>query len=288
MPESVRGVGLLDRAPVRVIAVTSGKGGVGKTTVAINLALALAASGQRTFLLDADLGLGNVDVMLGLKPGRNLTDVLEGRCVLDEAVVAGPGGLQVVPASSGVQRMADLSAGEHAGLIYAFSELRSEADALVVDTSAGISAGVIGFCNAAQEVLVVVCNEPASVTDAYATIKVLNQDYGRRRFRVLVNMAESAQEGQMLFGKLQEVTERFLDVTLDLVATVPDDPSVRRAIQRQRALMDCYPKSPAAAAFGQLGRRAATWPLPEAPSGRLEFFVERMVKAGQRPGQVPA
>lgn len=274
--------------PVRVIAITGGKGGVGKTTVAINLACALAARGRRTLLLDADLGLGNVDVMLGLKPARTLADVLEGECSLGEAVMPGPGGVGIVPAASGVRRMADLGPREHAGLVHAFSGLQSEVDALVVDTAAGIAAGVVGFCGAAQEVLVVVCNEPASITDAYATIKVLHQDYGRRRFKVLVNMARSQEEGQMLFGKLHEVTERFLDVTLDLVATVPEDPWVRRAIQRQRALLELYPASPAATALKKLGERADLWPLPCSPSGSLEFFVERTIDAATNERQVLA
>lgn len=275
-------------APVRVIAVTSGKGGVGKTTVAINLAYALARLGRRTFLLDADLGLGNVDVMLALRPARTLAHVIDGECSIGQTVLQGPGGIGVIPAASGVQRMADLLPAEHAGLVHAFSHFEADADVLIVDTSAGIAPGVTAFCNAAQEVLLVVCNEPASITDAYATIKVLNQDYGRNRFRVLVNMARSPQEGQLLFQKLLDVTERFLDVALDLVGTIPEDGHVRRAIARCRAVLDLYPSCPAAVALKKLADRADRWPLPSAASGKLEFFVERMVRARALEGQVLA
>jgi flagellar biosynthesis protein FlhG len=213
--------------PVRVIAITSGKGGAGKTTVSINLAMATASLGKEVTLLDADLGLANIDVMLGLKPVLNLSHVIDGVCRLEEIILKGPGSIKIIPASSGVRRMADLSAAEHAGLVYAFSALADLTDTLIVDTAAGIFDNVIRFCAAAQEVIVVVCNEPASITDAYAMIKVLHQDHGLSQFRVLVNMAHSPQEGQMLFHKLVAVTERFLNVSLDLIATVPYDPNLR-------------------------------------------------------------
>lgn len=263
--------------PVRVLAVASGKGGVGKTNVAVNLSLALAGLGRRTVLLDADLGLANVDILLGLRPARNLSHVIEGECALAEILVDGPGGLRIIPASSGIQRMADLAAPERAGLVHAFSALADDIDVLVVDTAAGIAGAVLGFCSAAQEVLVVVCNDPASITDAYALIKVLHQDHGRQRFRILVNKAQTPQEGLVLFQRLQDVTGQFLDVTLDLVATIPLDPGLRRAVQRQRALLDLYPDSPAARAFKDLARRSDNWSVPASASGRLEFFFERMV-----------
>ena len=167
--------------PTRVIAITSGKGGVGKSTVSINLAVALAALGRSVTLLDADLGLANVDVMLGLTPSKNLVDVLNGDCELDEILVQGPRGIHVVPAASGVQRMAELGEQERAGLLYAFSQLENRSDVMIVDTAAGIASNTMQFCDASHEVIVVVCNDPASVTDAYATVKVLNQRTGRSR-----------------------------------------------------------------------------------------------------------
>jgi len=179
--------------PVQVIAVTGGKGGIGKTNVSVNLSLALADMGRRVVLLDADLGLANVDVLLGLKPKATLADVLEGKCDLRDVMVTGPGGIRIVPAASGAANMVSLSPQQHAGLIQAFSEIGDNIDVLVVDTAAGIGDSVVSFVRAAQEALIVVCDEPTSITDAYALIKLLNRDHGMTRFRVLANMVGTPQ-----------------------------------------------------------------------------------------------
>ncbi len=229
--------------PVQVIAVTGGKGGVGKTNVSVNLALALADLGRRVMLLDADLGLANVDVLLGLTPKRTLADVIEGRCELRDVLLLGPGGVRIVPAASGTQSMVHLSPMQHAGLIQAFSDISDNLDVLVVDTAAGIGDSVVSFVRAAQEVLLVVCDEPTSITDAYALIKLLNRDHGMTRFRVLANMAHSPQEGRNLFAKLTKVTDRFLDVALQYVGVIPYDESVRKAVQKQRAVYEAFPRS---------------------------------------------
>ena len=263
--------------PVRVIAVASGKGGVGKTTVAVNLALALQQAGHQTMLLDANLGLANVDVLLGLQPRWNLSHVLEGRCTLADTIVQGPQGLKVVPAASGLSQMSHLSPQEHAGLIRAFSELDAPLDTLVVDTAAGIAGDVITFAQAAQEVIVVVCNEPTSITDAYALIKVLRRDHGVDHVHIVSNMARSALEGRETYEKLARAAERFLDVHLDYAGTIPHDEWLRRSIQRQRAVIEAYPSSPAAMAFRQLARVAEGWAPPTGARGNLEFFVERLV-----------
>ncbi len=264
--------------PVQVIAVTSGKGGVGKTSVSVNLAVGLAACGRRVLLMDADLGLANIDVMLGLQPRYNLAHVIDGERSLEEILVAGPGGVTIVPAASGVKRMAGLSPQEHAGLVHAFSELSLPVDVLIVDTSAGIADSVISFARAAQEVLVVVCDEPASITDAYALMKVLSREHGRRRFRLLANMTRDAQQGRDLFAKLTRVTDRFLDLTLDYAGAVPFDDSLRKAVQRQKAVVASHPGSQAARAFQRLAQHAGQWPLPARASGQLEFFVERLIQ----------
>lgn len=263
--------------PVQVVAVTGGKGGVGKTNVSVNLGVALCKLGRRVTLLDADLGLANVDVLLGLKPRRNLADVLEGHATLAEVVVPGPSGLRIVPAASGTQAMVQLGPREHAGLISAFSEIAHQMDVLIVDTAAGISDEVISFLLAAQEIIVVVCNEPTSITDAYALIKVLNSQYAVKRVRVLANMVRSQQEGKSVFAKLVTVTERFLEVTLEYAGWIPFDEHVRRSVQRQRAVVDAYPSSKASQSFMDLAREVDRWPVPAAPRGHLEFFVERLV-----------
>lgn len=270
--------------PVQVIAVTGGKGGVGKTSVSINLSVMLAGLGRRVALLDADLGLANIDVLLGLSAKKNLEDVLNGTASLSEILLTGPGGIRIIPASSGTQRMAQLGSMEHAGLIHAFSELSEMIDVLVIDTAAGISDSVVSFVRAAQEVLVVVCDEPSSITDAYALMKLLNRDYGMFRFRVLANMTRTAQEGQLLFNKLTHVTERFLDVTLQYVGSIPFDENMRKSIQRQKAVVEFAPRSKAAIAFGQLADKVDKWPLPSSPRGHLEFFVERLVQQPESAG----
>ena len=269
--------------PVQVIAVTGGKGGVGKSNVSINLSVCLAQMGRRVALLDADLGLANIDVLLGLTPKQNLEDVLTGDCSLIDIMLNGPGGIKIIPASSGTQKMTMLGSMEHAGLIHAFSEISEQIDVLVIDTAAGISDSVVSFVRAAQEVLVVVCDEPSSITDAYALIKLLNKEYGVDRFRVVANMTRSAQEGRNLYNKLTQVAERFLDVTLQYVGHIPFDETVRKAVQRQRAVVDISPRSKAALAFKQLAEKVDLWPLPSTPRGHLEFFVERLVQGV--PGQ---
>jgi hypothetical protein len=158
-------------SPVRVLAVASGKGGVGKTNVSVNLATALTALGERVMLLDADFGLANVDVLLGLTPKQTLADVIAGRATLPEVMLTGPRGLLIVPSASGKRHMAEMNPAQHAGIVQAVSAYDGPLDTLVVDTAAGINDAVLTFCQAAQEVLVVVCDEPASITDAYALVK---------------------------------------------------------------------------------------------------------------------
>ena len=262
---------------IKVIAVTGGKGGVGKTNITLNTAIAMAKQGKRVMVLDADLGLANVDVMLGLRVEKNLSHVLSGECTLDEVLVTGPHGIKIAPATSGTQSMAELSPTEHAGLIRAFSELRSQIDVLIVDTAAGISDMVLSFSKASQDIMVVVCDEPTSLTDAYALIKILNREHGVFRFKIVANMVRDVREGQELFSKLSKVTGRFLDVALELVATVPFDENIRKAVRKQTSIVDAYPSSPAAVAIGQLANKALSWPIPAQPGGQLEFFIEQLV-----------
>jgi flagellar biosynthesis protein FlhG len=234
------------------------------------LSLALAELGRRVMLLDADLGLANVDVLLGLTPKRTLADVIEGRCELRDVLLQGPGGIRIVPAASGTQSMVHLSPAQHAGLIQAFSDIGDNLDVLVIDTAAGIGDSVVSFVRAAQEVLVV-CDEPTSITDAYALIKLLNRDYGMNRFRVLANMAQSPQEGRNLFAKLTKVTDRFLDVALQYVGAVPYDESVRKAVQKQRAVYEAFPRSKCALAFKAIAQKVDTCRCPPTRVATLNF-----------------
>jgi flagellar biosynthesis protein FlhG len=266
----------LNPRPVQVIAVTGGKGGVGKTCVAVNLAAALAARERRVLLLDGDLGLANADVQLGLTPRHTLEHVLDGRCTLEEAVIDTPAGFRLIPAASGVTRLAELSTAEHLGLVQAFSHLTLGLDVLIIDTAAGIADGVRQFCQAAQHVLVVVNDEPASLTDAYALIKVLHRAHGMDRFHILANRSVATGGGEMLFRKLERVTSRFLDVVVEYAGEIPEDSFVRSAVRLQRCVLDAYPSSAAARAFARLAQRAGRWTAP--PSrGNVEFFIERLL-----------
>jgi len=262
---------------LKVIAVTSGKGGVGKTNVAVNLAVGLAEAGQSVLLFDADLGLANVDIALGLKPQYDIQHVLSGERSLDDILLTGPAGIRVIPAASGVARMAALSPEEQAGLVRAFSSLALPVDTLIVDTGAGIDRTVLTFTAACQEVLVVVCDEPTSLTDAYALIKVLNQTCDVKRFQFLANMVDNELQGRQLYEKLCRVTDRFLDVHLAYLGTVPRDDYLRRAVRSQRAVLVEFPSSESAKALRAMVERVRNLPDP-AKTGGLGFFVERMIE----------
>jgi len=264
--------------PVRVIAVTSGKGGVGKTNLSVNIGVALSQMGKRVALLDADMGLANVDILLGLSPEFNLSHVLAGEKTLAEIMLTGPAGLKVIPASSGIQQMSELSSAEQAGVIRAFSEIDQDLDVFIVDTAAGISSSVVNFARACQEIIVVVCDEPTSLTDAYAYIKLLNRDYNLNKFHIVSNMVQSAHQGQQLFTKLTKVTDRYLDVTLSYEGAIPYDEYLRKSVQKQKPVVDIFPRSKAALGFKNLALKIDSWPVKIQAGGYLEFFVERMIQ----------
>jgi len=262
--------------PVRVICVTSGKGGVGKTNITVNLGLALAHRHKRVMLLDADLGLANIDVILGLQHSGDLSHVIDGERTLEDIILTGPAGIKIIPASSGVQHMAGLTTAEHAGIIGAFSALQERLDVLLVDSAAGISDSVITFSRASQAVIVVVCDEPASLADAYALIKLLNRDCGLQHFHVLANRVTQLRAGRELFAKLLKVAERFLDVNLSFLGTVPEDPKLQKAVKARQAVIEAFPGSTSAAAFQRIAAQIESWPMP-AVTGDLQFFIERLI-----------
>jgi len=262
--------------PMKVIAISSGKGGVGKTNISINLALTMAKQGKEVMLLDADLGLANVDVLLGLNTEYDLSHVMKGERTLEEIIVEGPSNIKIIPASTGKSSMANLQPSEHMGLINAFSDLSCAVDVMIIDTGAGISDSVVSFCSASQDVIVVVHDEPASITDAYAFIKVMSSKYNVSRFHILANMTHDAREGRELFQKLSKATDRFLDVVLDFTGAVPYDGKLRKAIQHQRAVVDAFPNSPSSLAFKRITKQINNWPDNQNPDGQMKFFVERM------------
>ncbi|MEI6893421.1 MAG: MinD/ParA family protein [Colwellia sp.] len=267
-----------EKRQVKVVSVSGGKGGVGKTNTSLNTAVALGQQGKRVLVLDADLGLANVDVMLGLRVRRNLSHVLSGECELDDIIIEGPAGIKIIPATSGSQSMVDLTPAEHAGLIRAFSEMKTEFDVLIVDTAAGISDMVLSFTRAAQDIILVVCDEPSSITDCYALMKLLSRDHGVFKFKVVVNMVHSPKEGQQLFAKLTKVTDRFLDVALELVGVIPFDENMRKAVRKQQVIVEAFPQSPAALAYMDLAKKVGGWPIPKQAAGHLEFFIEQLLE----------
>ncbi|TAL89660.1 MAG: MinD/ParA family protein [Rhodanobacter sp.] len=272
------------RTPCRAIAVAGGKGGVGKSTVAVNLAMALSIADHEVVLLDADMGLANVDVMLGLTPSRHIGHLLDGECTLEELLLPAARGLQVVPAGSGTRRLAQLNNGEHAAIIRAFDDLVRPPEYLVVDTAAGLADNVTMFAAAAAEVILVVCDEPASLTDAYGLTKVLSRDYGVRRVRMVANMVRNASEARALHQKLARVSDRFLDVVIDFAGWVPHDERLRQAIRRQCAVVDVWPSSHASQAFKKLADLVDKWIEPDrAALDRIAFFGGRNMPAAGVP-----
>jgi flagellar biosynthesis protein FlhG len=211
-----------------------------------------------------------------------MAHVLSGERSLEEIIVESPHGVQVVPGASGVADLANLSAAGHLNLVQAFSSLSNRVDTMIVDTSAGISHSVVQFTQASQHVVLVVCDEPASMTDAYALVKVLSRNHNVTRFQVLANMVRSPGDGEILFEKLHRVTSKFLEVTLEYVGEIPEDPYLRRAIREQRPVVGAFPSSPSTRAFKKLALKADKWPVPDGPRGNLEFFVERLVQRPER------
>jgi len=258
----------------RVVAITSGKGGVGKTNVTAGLAMALAQQGQRVVVMDANFGLANLDILLGLSPRFTLEHVLRGEKVLEEILLKGPLGVQILPASSGIQELTQLDTMSELRLVQGLQRVAETVDWLLIDTAAGIHESVLKLLLAAQEVILVATPEPTSLLDAYAMAKVLHQREPSKPLWLLVNNGQSAEEARETIDQLQEATERFLGKRLQVLGMVPNDAHILQAVRQQRGVVDLFPDSPAARAFGAivqqlLGRAslqpddfAAFWELP--------------------------
>lgn len=277
---------LRPKVPVQVLAVTGGKGGVGKSSIAVNLALELGRLERSVLLMDADLGLANIDVLCGLKPTGTLEDVLNGMLNLDDILLPLERTVSVLPASSGAPAIASLSQQEYGGLIHAFNSLSAPVDTMVIDTPAGISDQVTSFCRAAREVLVVVCDEPTSITDAYSTIKVLHREFNVNRFNIIVNKVSSSQQGTDLFNKILKVADNNLNVMLNFLGSVPQDDYLQQSVQVRRPVVDAFPRSKSALALKKLAKKIHGWPEPNHPIGHVEFFVERLVSHSTRAGVI--
>lgn len=266
-------------APIKtkVIAITAGKGGVGKTNLSVNLALALAKKHKRVMLFDADLGLANIDVLLGLQSKYNLSHVLNQECDFEDIILDGPYGLKIVPSSSGIKEMTDMGAQAYAGIVSAFNEITHPLDYLLVDTAAGISQDVCSFVSSAEEVVVVVCDEPTSITDAYALIKVLSRQHGTKRFHVLANMVREPRQGRALFGKLSRVSEQFLDVTLSYMGAISYDEFFYQSARKQQAVLMSYPNAKVSRELKKVADDICQWPSIKQQLDKQTFFLDKLL-----------
>lgn len=263
--------------PVKVIAVTAGKGGVGKSNISVNIAVALAKQKQKVLLLDADLGLGNLDIMLGLHNKHNLSHVLQGKCSLNDIILQGPSGISLIPAASGTDFMAELTPTEHAGIIDSFNELTDDLDYMIIDTAAGISDTVLSFTRSSQELIVVVCDEPTSLADAYALMKVMSKRFEWSHFHILANMVRKLRDGRELYNKLFKISEQFLDVQLDYLGAIPFDEHVYQALKKQKPVLTEYPECAASHSLKEITEKIENWHFKPVLGGNTSFFLERLV-----------
>jgi flagellar biosynthesis protein FlhG len=261
----------------RVVAVTSGKGGVGKSNIVANLGLALARLGLKVLLIDADLGLANLDILLGLTARFTIYEVLAHRQPLSEVIVPGPEGVKILPASSGISDLAELDEFQKLFLLDELDHYAEDLDAVLIDTGAGISRNVLFFNLAAQERIVVANNQPTSITDAYALIKLLATRHRERHFKLLVNGLSRPREAELVYRTLLTVAEQFLgqEIHLEYLGCIPYDESIPRAVMRQQPLLTLYPQAPASQSFIRLARSWWETPPKGGMAGNLKFFRRR-------------
>jgi flagellar biosynthesis protein FlhG len=274
LPEAV--LGKEGRKGIRVISVTSGKGGVGKSNVVANLAMAMTRLGNKVLIIDADLGLGNINVLLGLRPAYSLNDVFSGEKSLSEIIIDGPGGIKLIPAGSGMQKYTRLSREERLRLLNELDNLEEDFDTFIIDTESGISDNVIYFTSAAQEIVMVVSPEPTSITDCYALIKLLSTTHGEYHFKVLVNMAYDSDEALKTYYRLASVVGRFLDISLDYLGCVVRDELLIDSVKRQKAVYELYPDAAASRCFGTLARRICQAPSKFRIKGNIQFMFRKL------------
>jgi flagellar biosynthesis protein FlhG len=265
---------------LRVIAVTSGKGGVGKSNIVVNLGLALARMGQKVLLIDADLGLANLDILLGLNPRFTIHDLLSLRRSLSEVLLEGPEGIKILPASSGIPELADLDKHQKMFLLNELDEYSENIDVVLIDTGAGISRNVLFFNIAALERIVVANNEPTSITDAYALIKILASKHGENHYKLLVNGVSKPPEGEMVYRTMMRVTERFLGkgISLEYLGVIPYDEAIPRAVLKQQPVLSLFPRAKVSQCFGSLAKKLWDSSAPTDMGSNIKFFWRRLMQ----------
>ena len=270
------------KSHTRVISITSGKGGVGKSNIVANLGFVLSRLGKKVLILDADLGLGNLDVLLGLAPKYNLSHVISGVKTVSEVVVEGPGKVNILPASSGIQELSDLTDDQKIRMFTALDLLIDSVDLFLIDTGAGISSNVMHFNSSAQEIMVVVSPEPTSITDAYALMKVLSLDYSRKHFKLVVNLAKSSKEATDVYKQLELVADRFLDIEIEYMGHVLIDENVKRGVRLQKVVSEIHPDAKASRCFVSLAKRLFESRSSNFPEGDTHFFWRKLARNGRR------
>jgi flagellar biosynthesis protein FlhG len=269
-------------SPPRVFAVTSGKGGVGKTNVVGNLAIACQHLGKQVLVLDADLGLANIDIIFGINPQHTIGETIRGESDLSAVIAEGPEGVAVIPASSGVQELAHLSEGQKVNLLSEFDALQRSFDLLLIDTGAGISSNVIFFNLAAEERIIVITPEPTSITDAYALMKVLFFNHGIKDFLLLSNMVKDENQGKRVYENLSRVVAKFMrGVSLDYVGCIPWDGLLQKGVSRRKPVVCCYPDSPSSQSFRALAGYLTRNGEQKPQDGNIKFFLKRLMDAAK-------
>jgi flagellar biosynthesis protein FlhG len=269
--------------PLRLIAVTSGKGGVGKTNITANLAVLAARAGKRVLIIDGDLGLANVEIVFGLKAKRHIGDLLEGTAKLDDVLLEGPNGIRILPGGSGIQTLTRLTHEHKLRLMEVLEPLQDRFDLVLVDACAGIGDNVIFFAGAVEEVLLLVSPEPTSLVDAYAVVKVLSQQAGVRHFDVVVNPVVDELPARDIFHKLTSVTSRFLNANVRLLGYVPRDENLHRAIMAQKPVTEMFPRSPSSRAIGAIADRLFADEQPRQLQGGLRLMWQRLLREAESP-----
>ena len=266
----------------RVIAVTSGKGGVGKTNIVGNLAVAMSQKGKRVVIIDADVGLANIDIVFNLRPEYNIRHVVSSEKSLDQVMIKTHHGIGIIPGGSGFADLTQLNEGEKLTLLSEFETLADKADIIFVDTGAGISSNVLYFNAASDECMVVATTEPTSITDAYALMKVMSQKYGARHFKLLVNMADSEKDAKRVYAALSNALDKFLkNVVLEYTGYIPFDRQLQRAVQKRGLLLDEFPDATASKAVETIASKLLGDGDKNRADGNLTFFMNRVFQAAR-------
>jgi len=267
----------------RVVAIGSGKGGVGKTNVVGNLAIACQRMGKRVLILDADLGLANIDIIFGLNPRHTIEEVIRGEKELSQIIVEGPEDVSIIPASSGVHELVHLTEGQKINLLSEFESLNNIFDLMLIDTGAGISSNVIYFNLAAEERIVVVTPEPTSITDAYALIKVLFSRHGTKNFSLLINLTRDEKEAKSVFQNMSKVVARFMGgIDIDYAGFIPRDGLLQEAVSRRTPVICCYPDAPSSNAFKDLAHYLLMQTSSKPVDGNIKFFWKKLISGATK------